>query len=364
MTRSLRPSSANSSPSAGHHRRGAWITVGVAAAAVIVAAVRPGDARSGAPEIGRPATVRPGRQETPVDSAPRTWLEMKNVHLRVADNAVVGVRQLRGEVIPTARGGSAVLDSTRSFSIRITSGTVTLASTDLGVILNRFVFGYKGSPLRNLRVRMSSDQLVQTGIMRKGVDLKFEITSALSLTDSGLIRLRPTKVRVLGVNGQALLHALGLKLDNMLDLSGSAAARVKGDDIYLDPTKILPPPAISGRLASVRVDGDALVQEFVRLPEDSVFSGYARADSAALNYLFFRGGRLRFGRLEMRDTELQILDLDPSDPFDLFLAEYNKQLVAGYSRNRTDLSLQAFFPDYTDLHKGTAPVVAGSPRSR
>ena len=82
MTRSLRPRSANSSPSAGHRRRGAWITVGVAAAAVIVAAVRPGDARSGAPEIGRPATVRPGRQETPVDSAPRTWLEMKNVHLR------------------------------------------------------------------------------------------------------------------------------------------------------------------------------------------------------------------------------------------------------------------------------------------
>ncbi len=82
------------------------------------------------------------------------------------------------------------------------------------------------------------------------------------------------------------------------------------------------------------------------------------------NYLFFRGGRLRFGRLEMRDTELQILDLDPSDPFDLFLAEYNKQLVAGYSRNRTDLSLQAFFPDYTDLRQGVpAPVGAGTPRS-
>jgi hypothetical protein len=364
VTRSLRPHSANSPLTARRRRRSAWIVVGVAAAAVIVAAVRPGDARSGAAVLGSPATARPGRQEAHVDSAPRTWLEMKNVHLRVADNAVVGVRELRGEVIPAERGGSAVLDSTRSFSIRITSGTVALASADLGAILNRFVFGYKGSPLRNLRVRMSGDQLVQTGIMRKGVDLKFEITSALSLTDSGWIRLRPTKVRVLGVNGQALLNALGLELDNLLDLSGSAAARVKGDDIYLDPTKILPPPAISGRLASVRVDGDALVQEFVRLPDDSVFSGYARADSVAQNYLFFRGGRLRFGRLEMRDTELQILDLDPSDPFDLFLAEYNKQLVAGYSRNRTDLSLQAFFPDYTDLHQGTAPVVAGTPRSR
>ena len=225
MIRSLPPRSANSPLMAGHRRRGAWIIVGVAAAGVIVAAVRPGDARSGASAIGSPATVRAGWQETPVDSAPRTWLEMKNVHLRVADNAVVGVRELRGEVIPTERGGSALLDSTRSFSIRITSGTVALASADLGVILNRFVFGYKGSPLKNLRVRMSGDQLVQTGTMHKGVDLKFEIKAALSLTDSGMIRLHPTKVRVLGVNGESLLHALGLRLDDMLDLSKSTAAR-------------------------------------------------------------------------------------------------------------------------------------------
>jgi len=286
---------------------------------------------------------------------------MKNVNLRVANDAVVGVRQLRGEVVPTRRGSSALLDSTSSFAIRITSGTVALASPDLGVILNRFVFGYKGSPLRNLKVHTEGDQLVQSGIMHKGVDLKFEITASVSLTDDGLIRLHPTKTRVLGVNGESLLRALGLHLDDLLDLSKSAAARVKGDDIYLDPVKILPPPAIVGRLQSVRVQGSALVQEFVRLPDDSVFTRYARADSAAPNYLFFRGGRLRFGRLEMRDTQLQILDLDPSDPFDLFLAQYNKQLVAGYSRNRPNLSLQAFFPDYSDLGKPLAlPVVARS----
>ena len=274
---------------------------------------------------------------------------MKNVDLRVADNAVVGIRRLRGEVIPAQRGGSAILDSTSSFSIRITSGTVAIRSADLSVILNRFVFGYKGSPLKNLSVRMQGAQMVQSGVMHKGVDLKFEITSSLSLTDSGFIRLHPTKVRVLGVNGESLLHALGMKLDDLLDLSGSKAARVKGDEIFLYPGKILPPPAIAGRVTAVRVEGDALVQEFARLPDDALFEGYARADSAAPNYLFFRGGRLRFGRLEMRDTQLQILDLDPTDPFDLYLAQYNKQLTAGYSRNRPNLSLQAFFPDFTDL---------------
>ena len=312
--------------------------------------------------ITREAEAAVVESSTPVDTLPRTWIEMKNVNLRVATDAVVGIRQLRGEVIPARRGESAFLDSTRSFSIRITSGTVALASADLGVILNRFVFGYKGSPLKNLHVHTSGGQLVQSGTMHKGVDMKFEITSSLSLTDSGWIRLHPTKVRVLGVNGQSLMNALGLQLDDLLDLSKSAAARVKGDDIYLNPTNILPPPAIVGRLAAVRVEGNALVQEFIRLPDDTIFAGYARPDSAAPNYLFFRGARLRFGRLEMRDTELQILDLDPSDPFDLYLAEYNKQLVAGYSRNRPNLSLQAFFPDFTDIGRGVTLPIARAPK--
>lgn len=335
--------------------RGGGLVLGISALVIAAAAAtrsQRGSDREGVARLSAaPASPAAPAAHAAVDSAPRTWIEMKNVHLRVAKDAVVGIRQLRGEVIPTRSGSSALLDSTSSFSIRITSGTVAIESADLAVILNRFVFGYKGSPLRNLKVRTEGTQLVQSGTMRKGVDLKFTITAALSLTDSGWIRLHPTKVRVLGVNGESLLHALGLQLDDMLDLSKSAAARVKGDDIYLDPTKILPPPAIAGRLTAVRVEGNALVQEFARLPDDTLFSGYARADSVAPNYLFFRGGRLRFGRLEMRDTELQILDLDPSDPFDLFLAEYNKQLTAGYSRNRPNLSLQAFFPDYNDLGK-------------
>ena len=339
--------------------RGVTIVLGLIALTAVGAALRKqgeSDQERVAPVSSAPRTPA---AHTAIDSTQRTWLEMKNVNLRVSKDAVVGVRLLRGQVIPTRPGGSALLDSTNSFSIRITSGTVALQSADLSVILNRFVFGYKGSPLKNLKVRTEGDQLVQSGVMHKGVDLEFEIKAALSLTDSGLIRLRPTKVRVLGVNGQSLLHALGLHLDDMLDLSKSAAARVKGDDIYLDPTKILPPPAISGRLTSVRVEGNALVQEFATLPEDSLFSGYARADSAAPNYLFFRGGHLRFGRLEMSDTELQILDLDPSDPFDLFLAEYNKQLTAGYSRTGPNRELQAFFPDYNDLGRPVPlPVVS------
>ena len=75
-------------------------------------------------------TARASRHVS-VDTLPRTWIEMKNVDLRVATNAVVGIRQLRGEVIPADAAAARSSTARSSFSIRITSGTVAIQSADL-----------------------------------------------------------------------------------------------------------------------------------------------------------------------------------------------------------------------------------------
>ncbi|HEX2779647.1 MAG TPA: hypothetical protein VHM30_09120 [Gemmatimonadaceae bacterium] len=281
---------------------------------------------------------------TPRDQ--RLWIEMRNVDLHIDATHSLRIRTLRGEAVPTRADRAAVLDDESSFTVRVTSGTVALSGDALSALLNEFVFAYRGSPLRDLRVHTAGDQLVQRGIMHKGVDLPFEMTASLSLEPDGRIRLHPTRTRILGVNGQKLLHALGLHLDKLLDLRGARGAAVKGDDLFLEPTVILPPPAIDGRLANIRVEGDELVQDFVRLPDDSVFAQYARPDSAARNYIFFRGGHLTFGKLLMSDTDLQIIDADERDPFDLYLKEYNRQLTAGTSRTLPNLGLRVLMPDY------------------
>ena len=54
------------------------------------------------------------------------------------------------------------------------------------------------------------------------------------------------------------------------------------------------------------------------------------------------------------DADLQIVDGDPSDPFDFYLAHLNDQLVAGVSRNQADFGLLKVLPDYADLGKRTA----------
>ncbi len=87
-------------------------------------------------------------------------------------------------------------------------------------------------------------------------------------------------------------------------------------------------------------------------PVDSVFGSYVRPDTAYSNFVFFRGAQLRFGKLLMDDTDLLIADADQSDPFDLNLKEYAKQLVAGTSHTLPDLGLRVDMPDYASLAGG------------
>jgi hypothetical protein len=277
-----------------------------------------------------------------------TWIEMRNVLLHIDDRGLIRIERLRGQVV-TDSGTPAILDDARSFRIRVTRGTTRMNGDDLASLLNSVVFAYKGAPLKKLTARMEGNAVVLSGTMHKGVDLPFSITATPTLEPDGRVRMHPTRTRILGINGAALMKALGLELDDLLDLKKSRGAVVDGNDILLEPTEILPPPAIEARLESIRVVGTELVQTFVTTPLDSIFHRYVRPDSAQPNFVYFRGGRLRFGKLEMIDTDLQIVDADQHDPFDLYLAKYNRQLVAGTSRNLETYGLRVEMPDFADL---------------
>ena len=286
-----------------------------------------------------------------------TWIEMRNVLLHIDDRGVIRIERLRGQVV-TTNGKPAVLDDASSFTIRVTRGTTRLTGDDLASLLNSVVFAYDGAPLKNLRAKMEGNAVVLSGTLRKGVNLPFSITATPTLEPDGRVRMHPTRTRILGINGAALMKALGLKLDKLIDLKKAHGAIVEGNDILLEPTKILPPPMIEARLESIGVVNDELVQTFVTTPLDSIFERYIHPDSTTPNYVYFRGGRLRFGKLEMIDTDLHIVDADPLDPFDLYLAKYNRQLVAGVSRNLETYGLRVTMPDFADLGAPQHPPVA------
>jgi hypothetical protein len=290
---------------------------------------------------------------------------MQNVDLHLTDQVVIRVRSLHGEVLRTNRDQSPALDDATSFRIRVTAATVGLTGADLGALLNSVVFAYPNAPLHDLRVRTDGAEIVQTGIIHKGVDLRFRLRGTLDLTPDGRVRIHPSAVHILGINGEKVLHALGLHLESLLDLRGAHGATVKGDDLFLDPTAILPPPAIDGHLTSVSIDGNEVVQQFTRLPDDTVFRRFVHADTVDHNFIYFRGGELRFGKLLMADTDLRIVGPGQSPTFDMSLPHYNRQLVAGRSRTLSNLGLVVDMPNFAAVQQSAVPAQhAANPAGR
>ena len=181
----------------------------------------------------------------------------------------------------------------------------------------------------------------------------------MDVTPVGLIRIHPTKTKIMGINGKKLMQFLGLTLEKLLDLKGATGATVHGNDILLDPAKILPPPAIEGRVVSVRVAGDEVVQAFGKTKSHARMQALVPPDTNVKNYMFYKGGTLRFGRLLMLDAEMQITDLDLEEVFRFELSRYNAQLVAGYERTLADGGLEVWMRDVDKL--GTSATVAAKP---
>ena len=296
---------------------------------------------------GRAEAVRTAASEIPVEVADSVlWMEMRNVDLHIDERQVIHARVLRGQVIPTIPGTIAFLDDPKSFRVRVTNGVVALSGDAIGALLNEIAFNYPDPPIKHLRVRIEKGQLVQKGTLHKGVDIPFEMWATPVLGTDGKIRLHPDKLHIFSVNGLTLMHALGLHMDKFMDLRKARGVTVKDDDLFVDPLQLIPPPMVDGRLTAVRIEDSVLVQEFARTSDDTIFGTYVRPDSGSHNFVYFRGGQLRFGKLTMQDTDLLINDDDERDPLDLYFTQYNRQLVAGRARNLPNFGLRTWLVDY------------------
>lgn len=329
---------------------------GAAAMALVLASPR----ETAHPElvVGPPAPDKDPPREQPTGRGAPTYVEMKNVDFHVGPAIMLRIRHLRG-TMTSRTDRHIVFDDKTSFVIRINTAEVGLTAEDLTRLLNTYTFAYPGAPLRGLKLRIEGNELVQTGRLRKGVSLPFEIRSTVDLTPEGDIRIHATRTRVFGVGVGRLMRAFRIELDDLLDLKEARGARVVDNDIILDVSRALPPPAIQGRLSRVHIEGDQLVQHFVPLAGDSAFRHRPPPDTKARNYMFYRGGVLQFGKLVMLDADLQIVDLDPTDAFRFDIDRYDRQLVAGYSKTLGDLGLQTFMKDLDD-----APVLRTGARER
>ena len=281
-----------------------------------------------------------------VDDSGPTFVQMRNVNFHLGGDVVMRIRRLEGAM--HGKAGVVDFDDGRSFITYVSTAETALGAQDLTNLFNNHVFNYRGAPLRNIKVEIRDGQIRQSGILHKGVDIPFKIRADVSLTPDGRIRLHPVDTDIFCVDGDKLMQALHLTMQKMVDVSQAVGITIEKNDFIIDAIKILPPPLIRGRLLAIRIVNDQLVQEIG--PDPSLGAQAARTltppDTSAANYMYYRGGHLRFGRkLLMTDADMQVVDADQNNPFDFNLDQYMAQLVAGYSRTLASAGLWVLMPD-------------------
>jgi hypothetical protein len=308
------------------------------------------NAQSGAPATnGGTSPAAP----TADDSAAVVRASMQNVEYHLTDSIIVDINSLNGRLTPNP-GKIPVFDDKNSFGLAVDSANITLSMTALTNDLNDHVFAKPDAPLKHLNATTEGDQLVIKGLLISKGGIPFQTSGTMSVTPEGMIRVHTTKVKALKLPVKGLMDMLGLDTEKLLNTNKVEGVSVDKDDLILDPEKILPPPQLQGRLTSLKIENGKIHLTFG--PENGKAAPATIAESCgARNYLHFKGGSVRFGKLTMSDTDLELMDVTPADPFDFAIDHYNEQLIAGYSKMTPSGGLCVHMPDYSKLKK-TATV--------
>ena len=276
---------------------------------------------------------------------------MVNVDIHLDPALILRIHYLSGQFLSTRKGRPPAFDDKLSYIVSIDSAEVAVSAASMTHALNTYVFNQPGSPLKNLTLTIEGNQIKQTGTLNKGPGIPFEMIGVMSPTADGKIRIQSTKVKAEHLPVRGLMKLLGMDMAKLMNAHKTKGVSVEGDDIILDPTLMLPPPMMRGRITAVSLQGDQIVQTF---GAPRKFRPSKPADG---NYMWYRGGVLQFGKLTMNDTDMQLIDAEPADPFDFFPDHYKDQLVAGYSKTTATGGLQVYMPDYDKISRPLSPRV-------
>jgi hypothetical protein len=279
-----------------------------------------------------------------------TRVEMVNVNIHLDPKLILHIRRLEGRLLPTRKGRPPTFDDKLSYIVAIDSGEVGVSMAGMSHAMNTYVFGDSDAPLKNLRLSAEGSQIRQQGTLKKGIGIPFEIVGTIGATPDGKIRAHPTQIKAEHLPVKGLLKLFGLDMAKLINTKKTKGISVDDNDIILDPARMLPPPQMRGRITAVRVQGDEMIQIFGKETRDSA------AEKPRSNYMAYRGGILRFGKLTMNNVDMQLIDADPTDPFEFFPDHYNDQLVAGYSKTTASGGLRVYMPDYGKISKRLTPA--------
>lgn len=281
-------------------------------------------------------------------------VQMQNITYHFTDKIGVHIRFLRGQLIP-AKGEPPVFDDKNSFGLKISSAEIAITPASLANVLNSYVFAKSDAPLKAISIEVARDRLKIKGKLHSKGDIPFETEGVLSASEDGKIRFHAVKVKALHLPVKRFMDLFGIEIADLIKTGKVQGVTAEKDDLILDAAKLLPPPHIIGQITAVRLDDNNIIQTF----------GYSTSASARMhvpfaNYMAYSGNQLRFGKLLMSETDMVLIDMDPSDPFDFYIDHYVDQLVGGYTKETRSFGLRVFMRDYDKLRHKSVGLAATS----
>lgn len=274
-----------------------------------------------------------------------TTIEMRQVLFRYSPDIQAEVRSLSGTLV-SVRGGTTVnFDDPSSFEVRASSALITLSMAQLQALMNEYILRSPAAKMKDLKLRQQNSHLRISGVLKKGVPLPFEADAAISVTSDAKLEIDVQKFSGAKIPLKSVLDALGIDLEDLVKTGAGKGLSVSHDKLILDPETALPAPTLRGKLSDARLAEQKLVLTFGSKDDSSK----ASARRVPRGYMWLRGGSVRFGRQIMFDADIRMSDLVPEPLFDFYLKEYQKQLIAGYSKTTPRLGLQVYMPGYSRL---------------
>lgn len=268
-----------------------------------------------------------------------TTVYAHNLELRKGPDFRIYVRWLRGQMVPVEKGRTPSLDDESSFVFHVDRGLVHANLGDIDTYLNAKLA--PRSPLKSMTLRGDGDKVVLSGMLHKLlVPMPVEVQGTLSPATNERIHFAVTKISVLKMPVKGLLGGFKVDIDDIMGRQPMAGVEIKGNDIYLDTTKLLPPPHVRGQISRIALSlPDLVVTYGATTPEDE------QELAKWHNFLRLRGGTVAFGKMVMSKADVTLIDASDDRWFDLDLANYRQQMVKGYSRMTPQDGIEMFMPD-------------------
>jgi hypothetical protein len=213
------------------------------------------------------------------------YVEGQNLSFHVIDDVQLTAIRMNGFLVPRA-GKIASLDDRRSFTLQIRNAETRISAKDVSSLLNRYILPHAQTAIHDVDVTFDGQTLLVKGSLKKGLSVPFEGKGVMSVTPEGDLRVHFTDFKAAGILKKGLLEALGLKLSSVATPKHQPSFQINDNDVIVSVMRLFPPPHVAGKLVSVRVEGDSLIQTFGRSE-----GPWKTPLVKAANYIYFRGGK-------------------------------------------------------------------------